>query len=227
MARLILTHDGAVIREYRLEKERTTLGRKAHNDIILDDPTVSGEHAVFLKLQHVYVEDLGSTNGVLLNGKRVTKRQLNHADVIRIGRHELKFIDDTAKQFEQTVIISAAAEEKRPAAVRTGAAATAPGAVSGNAAAAVKAFVKVLNGTKQGEQIILSKAYTTVGTPGVQVAVIAKRGGHFHLMQMSGVGGGSLPPRLNNQPIGAESKPLKNGDVIEVASTKLQFVEGG
>jgi pSer/pThr/pTyr-binding forkhead associated (FHA) protein len=224
MARLILTHDGAVVREYRLEKERTTLGRKAHNDIILDDPTVSGEHAVFLKLQHVYVEDLGSTNGVLLNGKRVTKRQLNHADVIRIGRHELKFIDDTAKQFEQTVIISAAtpAEATTPSIRNTGAASVAPAG-----AAAVRAFVKVLNGAKQGEQIILSKAYTTVGTPGVQVAVIAKRGGHFHLMQMSGVGGGALPPRLNNQPIGAESKPLKNGDVIEVASTKLQFVEGG
>lgn len=224
MARLILTHDGAVIREYRLEKERTTLGRKAHNDIILDDPTVSGEHAVFLKLQHVYVEDLGSTNGVLLNGKRVTKRQLNHADVIRIGRHELKFVDDTAKQFEQTVIITATtpAETAAPTLRNSGVVTAAPAGT-----AAVRAFVKVLNGSKQGEQIILSKAYTTVGTPGVQVAVIAKRGGHFHLMQMSGVGGGALPPRLNNQPIGAESKPLKNGDVIEVASTKLQFVEGG
>jgi FHA domain len=225
MARLILTHDGAVIREYRLEKERTTLGRKAHNDIVLDDPTVSGEHAVFLKLQHIYVEDLGSTNGVLLNGKRVTKRQLNHADVIRIGRHELKFIDDTAKQFEQTVIISSPtpAEATTPT-IRNSGAATATAA---GATAPIRAFVKVLNGAKQGEQIILSKAYTTVGTPGVQVAVIAKRAGHFHLMQMSGVGGGAMPPRLNNQPIGAESKPLKNGDVIEVASTKLQFVEGG
>ena len=223
MARLILTHEGAVIREYRLEKERTTLGRKAHNDIVLDDPTVSGEHAVFLKLQHVYVEDLGSTNGVLLNGKRVTKRQLNHADVVRIGRHELKFIDDAAKQFEQTVVIAAPTlTEATTSPVRGGSVTTASAGTT-----AKRAFVKVLNGAKQGEQIILSKAYTTVGTPGIQVAVIAKRGAHFHLMQMSGVGGGNTPPRLNNQVIGAESKPLKNGDVIEVASTKLQFVEGG
>lgn len=223
MARLILTRDGAVIREYRLEQERTTVGRKPGNGIVLEDPTVSGEHAVFLKLQHVYIEDLGSTNGVLLNGKRVTKRQLNHGDVVRIGHHELKFIDDSAQQFERTVVIAPEAVPASMAAGRSGATATPPGTLA--AASTKRAMVKVLNGAKQGEQIVLSKAYTTVGTPGVQVAVIAKRGTHYHLMQMSGVGGNNVPPRLNNQPIGAESTPLKNGDVIEVASTKLQFVE--
>jgi FHA domain len=223
MARLILTRDGAVIREYRLEHERTTVGRKPSNGIVLEDPTVSGEHAVFLKLQHVYIEDLGSTNGVLLNGKRVTKRQLNHGDVVRIGHHELKFIDDSAQQFERTVVIAPEALPANMAAARAGSMVN-PSAVAA-ATSAKRAMVKVLNGAKQGEQILLSKAYTTVGTPGVQVAVIAKRGTHYHLMQMSGVGGSTVPPRLNNQPIGAESTPLKNGDVIEVASTKLQFVE--
>lgn len=225
MARLILTHDGVVIREFQLQKERSSVGRKAHNDIVLDDPTVSGEHAVFLKLQHVYVEDLGSTNGVLLNGKRVTKRQLNHGDVVRIGRHELKFVDDSAQQFERTVVIGADAKASAMEAMRTSVSREAPTVVNNPAGTAKRALVKVLNGAKQGEQILLSKAYTTVGTPGVQVAVISKRGGHYHLMQMGGVSD-AIPPRLNNQPIGAESKPLKNGDVIEVANTKLQFVEG-
>lgn len=225
MARLILTHDGVVIREFQLQKERSSVGRKAHNDIVLDDPTVSGEHAVFLKLQHVYVEDLGSTNGVLLNGKRVTKRQLNHGDVVRIGRHELKFVDDSAQQFERTVVIGAEAIPSAMAAVRASVSREATTVVNNPPGSSKRALVKVLNGAKQGEQILLSKAYTTVGTPGVQVAVIAKRGAHYHLMQMGGVAD-TVPPRLNNQPIGAESKPLKNGDVIEVASTKLQFVEG-
>ncbi len=220
MARLILTHDGAAIREYRLEKERTTVGRKPHNDIVLEgDATVSGEHAVFLKLQHIYVEDLGSTNGVLLNGKKVNKRQLNHGDSVKIGRHELKFVDDSAKQFERTVIISPDAVPKAMGAVSSLATAAAAAAV------AKRATVKVLSGTKTGEQIVLSKAYTTVGTPGTQVAVIARRGAQYHLMQMRGVGSSSLPPLLNNQPVGAESTPLKHGDIIEVASMKLQFVE--
>ena len=209
MARLILTHDGAVIREYKLEKERTTVGRKPHNDIHLEDPTVSGDHAVFLKLQHVYVEDLGSTNGIILNGKRVTKRQLNHGDVVRIGRHEFKFVDDKAGEFDKTVMISSPPPAAKPEPV----------------SAAKSGVVKVLNGPKSGEQILLNKPYTTLGSPGIQVAVIAKRGSNFFLMPMSGVGEKNNPPRLNNQPIGAQSKSLKSGDVIEVAGTKLQFNE--
>lgn len=209
MARLILTHDGAVIREFKLDKERTTVGRKPNNDIHLEDPTVSGDHAVFLKLQHVYVEDLGSTNGVILNGKRVTKRQLNHGDIVRIGRHEFKFVDDAAGQFDKTVMISAAPAAAKPE----------PAGVPKSG------VVKVLNGPKSGEQILLNKPYTTLGSPGLQVAVIAKRGNNFFLMPMSGVGDKENPPRLNNQPIGAQSKPLKSGDVIEVAGTKLQFNE--
>ena len=209
MARLILTHDGAVIREYKLEKERTTVGRKPHNDIHLEDPTVSGEHAVFLKLQHFYVEDLGSTNGIILNGKKVTKRQLNHGDVIRIGRHEFKFVDEQAGQFDQTVMISPTPTAAKPEPV----------------SAPKSGVVKVLNGPKSGEQILLNKPYTTLGSPGVQVAVIAKRGSNFFLMPMGGVGEKENPPRLNNQPIGAQSKSLKSGDVIEVAGTKLQFNE--
>ncbi len=206
MARLILTHEGAVMREYQLNSDRTSVGRKPQCDIHLEDPTVSGEHAVFLKLQHFYVEDMGSTNGVILNGKRVTKRQLNTGDIIRIGRHEFKFIDEV-DQFDKTVLINPAKSASKPV------------------AAPKKGLVKVLNGPKAGEQIMLNKPYTTLGSPGVQVAVIAKRGDNFFLMPMSGMGDNAKPPELNSQPIGAQSKPLKSGDVIEVAGTKLQFNE--
>lgn len=212
MPRLILTHEGAVIREYQLENERTTVGRKPQNDIHLEDPTVSGEHAVFLKHKNVYVEDMGSTNGVILNGKRITKRQLNSGDIVKIGRHEFKFVDESSGQFDQTVMIPAATVETKPAAP---------------ASPAKSGVVKVLNGPKNGEQIPLNKPYTTLGSPGVQVAVIAKRGSNFFLMPMSGVGDKSNPPRLNDQPIGAHSQALKNGDIIEVAGTKLQFNETG
>lgn len=208
MARLILTHDGAVIREYQLDRERTNVGRRPDNEIHLEDPTVSGRHAVFLNLQNIYVEDLGSTNGVVLNGKKVSKRQLNHGDVIRIGRHEFKFVDDRAQQFEQTVVIQ-------------------PELVQAKATVNVvkKAIVKVVTGPKAGEQILLNKPYTTLGAPGTQVAVIAKRGSNYFLMPMSGTGSSENPPKLNNTPIGAESQSLKAGDIIEVAGTKLQFVE--
>ena len=206
MPRVVLTHEGAVLKEFPLDKERTTIGRKPHNDIQLDDPTVSGQHAAIMMLQNAYVEDLNSTNGVMLNGKKVTRRQLSHGDIIKIGRHELKFIDDNAEEFEHTVIIQP--EGQKPAA----------------AAEPAKHYqVKILSGPKSGESIKLVKPYTTLGSPGVQVAVVAKRGKEYFLMPMSGTGDRGNPPKLNGQSIGASSQKLKEGDTIEVAGTQLQF----
>lgn len=206
MPRVVLTHEGAVLKEYPLDKERITIGRKPHNDIQLDDPTVSGQHASILMLQNAYIEDMNSTNGVLLNGKKVTRRQLNHGDIIKIGRHELKFIDNNAEEFESTVIIQPEGRAAAPT------------------AQPLKHYqVKILSGPKSGESINLIKPYTTLGSPGVQVAVVARRGKEYFLMPMSGTGERGNPPKLNGQSISANSQRLKEGDTIEVAGTQLQF----
>jgi ribosome-associated protein YbcJ (S4-like RNA binding protein) len=209
MARIILIHDGAVLKEFPLDKERTTIGRKPHNDIQLDDPTVSGQHAVVLMLQNAYVEDLNSTNGVILNGKKVSRRQLNHGDVIRIGRHEMKFVDGNVEEFEHTVVI----QPERVKSAKPASGSPPP----------LKYQVSILTGPKKGQAIELIKPYTTLGSPGVQVAVVARRGKDYFLMPMSGTGDRTNPPRLNGEPIGATSQKLKAGDKIEVAGTVLQF----
>jgi len=204
MAKLILTHEGAVVKEYNLDKERTTVGRKPSNDIQLDDATVSGQHAVFLNLQNIYIEDLNSTNGTLLNGKKVNKRQLEHGDVVRIGHHEMKFVNESVQDFEQTVIIQAES-------------------VKGNVQAPLsKALLKVINGPKSGTTIELNKPYTTLGNPGGQVAVIARRGANYFLMQMGGIGQ-TKHPKLNDVEMSAESMQLNKGDIIEVAGTRVEF----
>lgn len=203
MARLIITHQGTVIKEYDLSKENVTVGRKPSNDIVLDDPTVSGLHAAFLHMQHTYVEDMNSTNGIKLNGKTVNKRQLNHGDIVQIGQHEFKFIDDAVQDFEQTVVIAPPVQqvkkEKKP----------------------VVASVVIAQGPKEGESIALNKPYTKLGSAS-QVAVIARRGESYYLMPMSG-GAQGESPKLNGKQIGAESMLLKNGDLIEVATTQLKF----
>jgi len=203
MARLIITHQGTVIKEYNLSKEKITVGRKPSNDIVLDDPTVSGVHAAFLHMQHTYIDDLNSTNGVKLNGKPVNKRQLNHGDIVLIGQHEFKFIDDAVQDFESTVIIAPPVQENT------------------EKRKVVKASVVIAEGAKAGESIILNKPYTKLGSAN-QVAVIARRGISYYLMPMTGgVQGDS--PKFNGQQIGAESMLLSDGDIIEVASTKLKF----
>lgn len=203
MARLIITHQGTVIKEYDLSKENVTVGRKPTNDIVLDDPTVSGTHASFLHMQHTYVEDMNSTNGIKLNGTKVNKRQLNHGDIVLIGQHEFKFIDDAVQDFEQTVVIAAPVqqvkEEKKP----------------------VTANVVIAAGPKEGESIALNKPYTKLGSAS-QVAVIARRGESYYLMPMSG-GGQGESPKLNGRQIGAESMLLNDGDLIEVATIQLKF----
>ena len=215
MARIILTHNGAVVKEYPLSKERMTVGRKPSNDVQLDDPTVSGNHAAFLMLQHAYIEDLNSTNGVLLNGKKVSKRQLNHGDVVRIGRHEFKYVDDNAEDFESTVIISADSGTAGKSSAPAQASAPTPKSYQ----------VTVLSGAKSGESLPLTKPYTTLGTPGSQMAVIARRGQNYFLMRMSGSGTASQPPVINGQALKSESQQLNPGDVIEVSNTQMRFDE--
>ena len=203
MARLIITHQGTVIKEYDLSKEKITVGRKPSNDIVLDDPTVSGVHAAFLHMQHTYIEDLNSTNGVKLNGKTVNKRQLNHGDIVLIGQHEFKFIDDAVQDFESTVIIAPPVQERT------------------EKRKIIKASVVITAGPKSGESIILNKPYTKLGSAN-QVAIIARRGESYYLMPMTGGLQGDSP-KFNGKQIGAESMLLSDGDIIEVASTQLKF----
>jgi len=90
-AKLILSLDGVVIKEYPLNKERMTIGRKAHNDIAIDNLAVSGEHAAIVTILHdSFLEDLDSTNGLEVNGKPTKKHFLQNNDVIEIGKYKLK-----------------------------------------------------------------------------------------------------------------------------------------
>ncbi len=112
MPKLTLRYEGVNIREFELKGSRMTIGRRSDNQIQLDDPTVSGIHAV-LTLQpdpyfdghyQVTVEDFNSTNGVYVNGERCTQKELRQGDVVRIGQHEMLFDDPGSAMFEQTAV---------------------------------------------------------------------------------------------------------------------------
>src|SRR5258708_31728500 len=120
MAKLTLSVDGQVLKEYQLTKERTLIGRKPHNDIPIDNLAVSGEHAAIITiLNDSFIEDLGSTNGTMVNGKPVKKHFLQNNDVVEIGKHKLKYFNDaptaaTAADFEKTMIIRNPAKAAPP-----------------------------------------------------------------------------------------------------------------
>ena len=86
MARLILSLDSQVMAEYNMNKERYTIGRLPDNDIRIDNPAVSGHHSLIINiLNDSFLEDLNSTNGVLVNGRKVSRQLLHDGDVVTIG----------------------------------------------------------------------------------------------------------------------------------------------
>src|SRR3982751_4114584 len=97
MPKLIVSIDGVVIKEVTLAKDRTSLGRRPYNDIVIDNLAISGEHAVLHMIgADVYLEDLNSTNGTYVNGRAIKKQALEHNDVVEVGKYKIRYLVGTA-----------------------------------------------------------------------------------------------------------------------------------
>ena len=267
MAKLILSMDGLVLKEVELTKERTTVGRRPHNDIVIDNLAVSGEHAVLITiLNDSFVEDLGSTNGTTVNGQPIKKHFLQNNDTVELGKYKLKFVAEakpgsdyqrvgvrgedatrslvasrnlTSTSLNPTVpggattgIANATTDPRASMASRShpeygGATAssmpmpgtsTAPSAPRAGGAAAT-ATIQILNGPNAGKELALSKALTTLGRPGVQVAVITRRPQGYFITHVEG----SSFPVVNGKALGLDATALTNHDIIELSGTKMEF----
>ena len=218
MPKMIVSIDGVVIKEVQLTKDRTTLGRRPYNDIVIDNLAVSGEHAVLqMTGNEVYLEDLNSTNGTYVNGKAIKKQLLQNGDTVEIGKYKIKYVNEAAVGFEKTMVIKAgSAGLAPPPAVAPAAASTASVESSGPGGS-----IKVLSGAAAGREVTLTKVVTTIGKPGVAVAAITKRSNGFVVAHVEG----SNRPTLNGSPIGNDPVLLKNGDLLELAGTQMQFVQ--
>jgi predicted component of type VI protein secretion system len=198
VARLMLSLDGQILAEYNMNKERYTIGRLPDNDIRIDNPAVSGHHSLIINiLNDSFLEDLNSTNGTYVNGKLIKKHAMQHGDVITVGHHQLRFVDSQdgdaeQDEFEKTMVITpssqgedrirrvGAAVDQAAKAVAAKRPPTPAGAIPDNAAALPKAKLQVLSGAFAGRELELTKALTTLGRPGVQVAAITRRAeGYF------------------------------------------------
>ena len=249
MAKLILSMDGLVLKEINLTKERTTIGRKPHNDIQIDNLAVSGEHAVIVTiLQDSFLEDLGSTNGTVVNGQSVKKHFLQNNDVIELGKYKLKYVNETpagvakAADFEKTMVLrpgsvkpapgpaaapAAAAPAAAPAPAVAKAGDTAQGPATTMPPASAKpatspqkaAALQLLSGANAGKELDLTKPLTTLGKPGVQVAVITRRPQGFFITHVEG----ASFPVVNGKPLDAQAHALNDHDVIELAGVKMEF----
>ncbi|MEO8315955.1 MAG: FHA domain-containing protein [Pseudomonadota bacterium] len=233
MARLVLTLDGQILAEYNMNKERYTVGRLPDNDIRIDNPAVSGHHSLIINiLNDSFLEDLNSTNGTYVNGKLIKKHALQHGDVITVGHHQLRFVeDDDAQQdeFEKTMVIQPSARpvEKIQSVrekVDTGATTSRRALPEGAQITLKKAKLQVLSGAFAGRELELSKALTTLGRPGVQVAAITRRSDGFYIVHVEADKPDNYP-LVNGTPIGAQARRLVDNDVIQLAGVKMGFFE--
>ena len=220
MPKMIVSIDGVVIKEVQLTKDRTSLGRRPYNDIVIDNLAVSGEHAVLqMSGPEVHVEDLNSTNGTYVNGKAVKKQLLQNSDMVEIGKYKIKYVDEAVEAgFEKTMMMKAGSAGLVAPAVAASIAA--PAAVSASGAVP-SAAIRVMSGAAAGREVPLVKVVTTIGKPGVAVAAITRRPHGFVIAHVEGVN----MPSLNGSTIGVEPVALKNGDVLELAGTQMQFVQ--
>ena len=107
MAKLILSLDGTVLKEVPLDKERLTIGRRPSNDLQIENLAVSGEHALIVTiLNDSFLEDLGSTNGTLVNGVPIKKHILQHNDVVEIGKYKLKYLAEAVMAPLESQLVS-------------------------------------------------------------------------------------------------------------------------
>ena len=200
MGKLVVSLDGVVIKEVEITKDKTTLGRRPYNDIVIDNLAVSGEHAVMQLVGiDVFIEDLNSTNGTYINGHNTPSMSASSGPSTAPG---VLGAPAPAPSFGNTL--------------------TGMPSGFGGLAPQQPASIKVLNGAAAGREVALTKVVTTVGKPGVQVASITKRPGGYVFAHVEG----SARPTVNNAPVGGDPIHLKSGDVIELAGTQMQFVQG-
>lgn len=210
MPKITVMLDGLTVSEVPLTKEKTTLGRRPYNDVVLDNLTVSGEHAVLHMVgAHVTVEDLHSTNGTYLGGKAVKKEDLRHGDILEMGKYRIKFETETAAD---------ASAQFKPGTV----AAPAPAAPTSPAPAPeLRGSIKVLTGPAAGREMAITKVVTTIGKPGVSVAAITQRRNNFFVHHVEG----DDRMTINGEAVGEEPCVLHHGDRIVLAGTEMQFLQ--
>ena len=223
MPRLVLSLDGVVLREVNLTKDRTTIGRRSHNDLVIDNLAVSGEHAVMIMSgTDVYLEDLGSTNGTTVNGQPIKKHLLQHADTVEIGKYRIRFLANGAADSGSNVDIDTSQPLRRefygpgPTTIQIRPAGS---SLEEGPSSQGTAMVKILSGANAGRELALVKALTTIGRPGHQVAVITRRPTGYFIAHVEG----DVFPMVNGNNLGSAAHPLKDKDVIELAGVKMEF----
>ncbi len=208
MGKMVIKFQGKVISESDLKLGDTKIGRKPTCDIVLDDPAVSGEHAV-VKTVGVKstIQDLGSKNGTYIENQRVKQHELRNGETIIIGGYALTYRD--------VVNLDAPVFGQRAAAP------VASSTAHARTTEILEPFghLFAVEGKDKGKRFPLVKDVLTLENPGKNPARITRTSNGYLIEASIGAG----EPRLNDKPVPPGGHLLEDGDMVEVAGTKFQF----
>ena len=234
MTKVILKFGPAIIKELLITKDILTIGRKTDNDIVIDNPAISGHHAKIYKYECSYiVEDLGSTNGTFLNEIKILKANLHNNDRIGFAKHTLVFVseegdiptttvlDKIIKTSDETIIVDSAKQRE----MMIGAAATTQAPIEKVGA------LRVVSGIVDNTEIELSTLLVYVGTdqqalvkikgffaPTIAAGIARKPEGYILKAVKEGY------PKVNGKSVKDQIR-LNDGDMLEFGKTKMVFFE--
>ncbi len=225
MAKLVLSTGGTVVFQYFLDDERMGIGRRALNQIVIDDPAVSLTHAVILPVGNDHIlEDLGSATGTFVNGTRIERHILQHGDVVEFGAYNLRYMNpraSTEMDLDRTMIFAGlqapaapASDDPRPSPESLRIPTARPARVR-----APKGRVVITAGPRARSTLELDRVVTMFGKPGVRMAVVTRRPHGFFITHVEG----DRFPRVNGKRIDAEPRQLRGGDEFEVGDERVEF----
>ena len=238
MPKLLLKFNAAVIKEIPFDKDSLSVGRKDDNDIVIDNPAISGHHCrISVQGGTCFVEDLESTNGTFVNEKRIKKSGLHHNDVVGVAKHALVFIEDApppeaaaepappaeapadatmmiSPQKQAELVAASSGFAKTGAKERAGWLRVLKGAV-GPAEHELKGMSTYI-GKSDRVQIMIKGSGLFGSAPEVAASVHRKPEGYVLVAVTDGY------PVVNGAKVNG-SVVLNEGDIIECGATSLQF----
>jgi pSer/pThr/pTyr-binding forkhead associated (FHA) protein len=194
-AKLVLSAADGATRSHPVGSADVRIGRRPFNELVLDDLTVSGTHAVIVSEDgRRMLRDLDSRNGTVLNGSPVRTARLEHGDLIEIGVYRLRYLVDRGV----------------------------PARSSGSDVQAIPAppaSLERMSGPERGQMIALERPITSINGGASQVAVVSRRKSGYYVTHLEGL----AFPVVNGDTIGLVSHPLLDGDLIELSGTLYRF----
>ncbi|WP_455206126.1 FHA domain-containing protein [Kaarinaea lacus] len=222
MSKLIVSLDGEIVKEVVIEQETITVGRKHENDIQLNDLTVSGRHAMITTNEdgESIVEDLGSTNGTLVNGNHVVKSTLQHGNVIQIGHHLFTYMNDSKEKYEPTMFVRAEHDETQIVLPEWD-----MGSKAVNLRGQPLGALRKINDPLGNAGIEMSKKYNTIGYQGRKLAQITRGEDGYTIIGLKNVKNRRSTdiPLINGTKLSGAPEKLHEKDIISIAGIEMEF----